>query len=322
MAAFLCNNSFHFMLMNFKLYLFAIIILVFFTACNKPISNNVTTDNYSLLLASDSMVHAIENPNITAFRNYIHQLDSSSAKSMDLSLKEFKRIFTNKSTGLCDTAYLVYQQFIDTIELKINDKLLNDTTQYMPLFTSTNAPQELVNANKELIKYGFKYVASEGQVYIEQDRSYVLKNLLSLFSESMKTYLQQIEKENREGFMADASIVIQPKQHVDRIIWYENFISDNPDFILIKNCKSYKKAYLTYLFSGIDNTRLFADKEKMILSPYFINAYNYVLKAYSDSEVATLLKPLSVAIEQKQLSVVTELLKKYTIKGLIFSQNI
>ena len=308
--------------MQIKLYQLAFLLLVLFASCNKPANNQSSIANDSTLFLNDSTLQAIENPHLVAFRAYIQQLDSADAKSMELSMNEFKRIFQNKSTGLCDSAYCIYQELIDTLELKLNDKLMNDTTDYLPLFTSTTISKKLKLAKAELLKYGFRYAVSEGQVYIEQDRSYLIKNLMPLFSGPMKAYLQQIEKENREGFIDDAGIVIQPKQHVDRIIWYEQFIAENPDFMLIKNCKSYKKAYQTYLFTGIDNTRLFEDEENMVLSSYFIAAYNYLSKVYPQSELALLVQPFRLAIEQKQLSVVEGLLKKYTIKGLIFSQGI
>jgi hypothetical protein len=307
--------------MPFKLSQLAFLLMVLFASCNKPANNQSSIANDSTLFLNDSSMLS-ENADLVAFRAYIQQLDSTDAKSMELSMNEFKRIFSNKSTGLCDSAYCIYQELIDTLELKLNDNLLNDTTDYLPLFTNTTVSKKLKLAKAELLKYGFKYAVSEGQVYIEQDRSYLIKNLMPLFSEPMKAYLQQIEKENREGFIDDAGIVIQPKQHVDRIIWYEQFIAENPDFMLIKNCKSYKKAYQTYLFTGIHNTSLFEDEEKMVLSSYFVAAYSYVSKVYPQSELALLVEPFRLAIEQKQLSVVEDLLKKYTIKGLIFSQGI
>ena len=66
--------------------------------------------------------------------------------------------------------------------------------------------------------------------------------------------------------MEDAGIIITPQQYIDRVIWHEKFIADNPDFILLKNCKAYKKAYLTYLLTGIDNTSLYDydDETKLI----------------------------------------------------------
>ncbi len=67
---------------------------------------------------------------------------------------------------------------------------------------------------------------------------------------------------------------------------------------------------------------LYENEEEMKLSPYFVQAYKYLLKTYPDSETTALVLPYKQAIEQKQKSVVQELLKKYVIKGLIYSQGI
>lgn len=304
----------------FKVLVF--FVLAIFYSCNKPASENHNSGKDSSLLLTDSMVVETENPQISAYRAFVQQLDSSRAESATMAINEFKRAFTGKSTGLCDSASVVFQELMDTVELHLNQKLETDTTDYTLLFEKGKTPPQLQKIKNELLKNGFKFGTSEGMVYIIQDRSFVTQHLLPMVSEPMKAYLLQIEKENREGFMNDAAIVISPRQHVDRILWYEKFITDYPDFLLIKNCKTYKKAYLTYLMTGIDNTYLYDIEQDMKLSAYFTQAYAYLLKTYSDSETASLILPYKQAIEQKQKSVVDELLKKYVIKGLIYSQGI
>jgi len=297
-------------------------IVVCFSACkNKSAQTNIPTTD-SAFLSYDTLQVIGEDPQITTYRLHLNSLDSTKAESATLALVEFKRMFAGKSAGLCDSAYIALQELIDTVELKLNDKLQDDTTDYSAFYMDEKIPKKLELAQKTLQKDGFKFATSEGTVYIEQERSYVTKNLLTFFSLPMQTYLLQIEKENREGFMEDAGIVISPRQHVDRIIWYEKFITENPDFLLIKNCKTYKKAYLTYLMTGIDNTYLYDYDQDMKLTPYFVQAYAFLFKTYPDSEAATLILPYKQAIEQKQKSVVEELLKKYIIKGLIYSQGI
>jgi len=297
-----------------------ILILSLIACKNKSPQTDTTSANNELVF--DSLQVLQENPQIEAYRAFIHTLDSTKAESATLALNEFKRAFGGKSTGLCDSAYQVLQSLIDTVELKLNEQFQEDTTDYSALYTGEKLPEKVLEAQNALNKDGFKFGTSEGTVYIEQDRSYVTKNLLTMFSAPMQAYLLQIEKENNEGFMDDAAIVISPRVHVERIIWYEKFIAENPDFVLLKNCKDYKKAYFTYLLTGIDNTALYDNEDEMTLAPYFVQAYKYLLKTYPDSETATLVLPYKQAIEQKQKSVVQELQKKYIIKGIIYSQGI
>lgn len=305
-----------------RLHIILILLVMCFSACTTKSAQNNNTAVDSTGFNADTMQLLAENPQITAYREFVQSLDSSKAESVTLALSEFRRAFGGKSTGLCDSSYLVLQELIDTVELKLNEKFQEDTTDYSSLFINAKVPPEIAIARKALQKNGFKFRSSEGSVYIEQDRSYVIKNLLPMFSAAMQAYLLQIEKENREGFTEDAGIVISPRAHVERILWYEKFIAENQGFVLLKNCKDYKKAYFTYLLIGIDNTRLYENAALMNLTPYFVKAYDYLLKTYPDSETAALVLPYKQAIEQKQKSVVDELLKKYVIKGLIYSQGI
>ena len=306
-------------------YLIAILILspIFLIfSCKNSTKDNTKSTKDSLFLTTDTFAVETDNSQLTSFRNFLQQLDSSKAESVSFAIIEFKRTFEGKSAGLCDSAYIVLQEHIDTVELKLNEKIQEDTTDYSAAYIQPKLQGIMDKLEETLKKDGFQFTFSEGMFYIEQDRAFVTKNLLTMFTKPMQAYLIQIEKENREGFTDNAGIEITPRQHVDRIIWYEKFIAENPNFLLLKNCRTYKKAYFTYLLNGIDQTYLFENEKDMKLTPYFVQAYGYLLKTYPDSEAATLVLPYKQAIEQKQKSVVQELLKKYVIKGLIYSQGI
>lgn len=301
--------------------IFILSSLCILSACKKPVAKNLSPNNDSSTLIIDTLEIRKENSQITAYRTFLNTLDSTKAESALLALTEFKRMFNGKSVGLCDSAYVLFQEQIDTIELKLNEKLQNDTVDYSFLFQSGRISPKLLKAKNELFKNGFEFKLFEGVVYIVQNRNFIIRNLRPMLSESLQAYLLQIGRENNEGFMEDASIIISPLRHVDRILWYEKFIAENADFVYIKNCKEYKKAYLTYLLIGIDQTYLFEDDKSMKLTPYFSEAYAYLLKTYPKSETATLVLPYTQAIEHKQKMVVDELIKKYVIKGLIYSQK-
>ena len=270
---------------------------------------------------SDSLWMHQESEKIKAFRTYLHSLDSTSAQSGKLAIQDFVTRFSTESTGLADTAYLVLKQVLDTIEQEINTALLTDTTNYLMQTPAGKVSPALQKLEASLVGTGFKTLESEGFIYVVQHYSFIFQQVKNTVSNTMSEYLTQIVKENNEGFSVDAAITIQPSQHIERIVWYEQFIARNPEFVLISNCKAYKKAYLTYLFSGMDNTKLFSDLSAMRLNSYFQQAYKLVLQKYPHSECASLVKPLLHAIEQKNMNALNELLKNYSIKGFIFSQK-
>jgi hypothetical protein len=306
--------------MKQKLYVFYFLVAIFFSlvAC-KPSAKKESDDKKSnSYYADDSLIFADEDIQIAEFKSFIQDLDSTDAVSASLVLERYKSVFKDQRPGLCDTAFVVLQSVIDTIELKLNEKLYEDTTDFSPLFLNETVPPKIAKFNNTLRTNGFELQSSEGYVYVSQNRTFVLTQISDMISDELKAYLTQIELENREGFVEDASIIITPNQHVDRILWYESFVKAHPNFILIENCKSYQKAYFTYLLVGFDNTRLYENEENMILNTYYSNAYKYLLKTYPESETAQLLKPYYNAIKQAKPIIVKDLIKKYVIKGLIF----
>ncbi|MFW9598827.1 MAG: hypothetical protein ACMV0Y_12870, partial [Paludibacter sp.] len=85
------------------------------------------------------------------------------------------------------------------------------------------------------------------------------------------------------------------------------------------NCKNYRKAYLTYLLSGMDNSPLYDDVDHLQLAEYYTKAYTYLLKKYPDSETAGLVRPYYEAIRKKQKSEVNALYKKYVVAGQVYN---
>lgn len=302
----------------YKSYAIPILLFVlFFSACQKPQQENnerERIDNFN-----DTSLVRTENPKLTEFRLFVQQLDSSNINSVQLAVEKFKTTFYGQQTSLCDSGFVVFQQMMDTISTYQNIKLQTDTTEYEIYFETNQFPSKVLKYKNLLANNGFKLSNSGGMVFVEQDRSYPISLLSSMLSEPMKLYLAEIETENREGFSENAAIIISWKQHVDRIIWYENFINANPSFVFLENCKNYKKAYFSYLLTGFENTKLFIDDKQTVLNPYFNSAYSYLLQAFPNSEAAQLTTPYIETIQQNSTAARRELLKKYVIKGLIYN---
>lgn len=306
------------MRLKFNLFCFLLALLFATSAC-KPKSETAGEDKKpNRYYAEDSLIVVGDNIQLADFKVFVQDLDLEQPKSATQAIARYKADFAGQPPGFCDTAFVVLQSVIDTIELKLNVELYDDTTDFSPLFLNEDIPPYISKFNKSLQSNGFKLLSSEGYPYIIQNRSFVLSQISDMISEELKAYLTQIELENREGFVEDASIIITPKQHVDRILWYESFIKAHPKFILVENCKSYQKAYFTYLLVGFDNTRLYDNEESMTLSSYYSEAYQYLLKNYPESDTAQLLSPYYNAIKQAKPIVVKDLVKSYVVKGLIF----
>jgi hypothetical protein len=130
----------------------------------------------------------------------------------------------------------------------------------------------------------------------------------------MKSYIRQLCSEKKESAFADGAFLLEPAQYVDRLIWYEKFINENPEFLYITECKNSQRLYLTFLFYGLDNTPLLDDD---MLSVYFADANNYLQQRYSSTKTAKLAKPYFVALQQKQSQKAENIIKQYKKESII-----
>lgn len=300
--------------------MFSIVLFVTFS-CNKPSAEKNPENDSVTYHYSDTLPQIRTNIKITEYKEFINQLDKSESNSSKLAIDQFKKTFANQTKTLCDSGFVIFQQLMDSIELNLNNKLQKDTTDYSIITSGSSIPPKIQTFQTNLKQNGFKLSSSEGIAYIEQNRKFIIPIFDSLLTVSMQAYLKQIALENEQGFASDGAISITPKQHVDRIIWHENFIAANPKFVFINNCQDYKKAYFSYLLSGFENTALYTDMNTQTLSTYYTKAYNYMLSTYPNSESSNLLKPYYAAIKAKNKNSISDIYKGYVIKGLIYNMK-
>lgn len=312
-------------IMKNKVFVFLTVLSIIILTLNSCIKSNDKQSgnpaNSDVFHLTDTLSGLSENPKITEFKSFVNQLDSADVTSATKAVEKYKEIFTGQTATLCDSGFVVFQALYDSLEQNLSTKHQNDTTNYEPLLYNDQAsvPTSLKEYRKNLQLNGFKISASEGVTYIEQDRSFIARNFYGLVTPVMKDYLTELQKENKEGFAIDGTITITPRQFVDRIIWYEKFIPQNPDFVFADNCKNYQKAYLTYLLSGYENTPLYADGETRDVSDFYVNAYDYLISKFSDSQTTQIITPYYEALKLKQTEKVNAMHKDFVIKGKIYN---
>jgi hypothetical protein len=303
--------------------LFVVLSFVAFSSCGKSNEKPASTANEDTFHLTDTASTVYENPKIKEFKAFIALLDSADAASVTKATEKYKLLFAGESTLLCDSGFVVFQALYDSLEFNLSNAHQADTTNYEPLLLAdqTVVPQKLKEYRNKLKFNGFKISSSEGVTYIEQDRIFLVRNFYSFVTPVMKDYLTELQKENKEGFANEGEITISPRQLVDRNVWYEKFVYENPNFVFAKNCKDYQKAYLTYLLCGYEDTKVYVNEETKELSDFYLNAYNYLIAKYPSSKTAQTITPYYEALKQKQTSTAQSILKNYHIKGLIYGTN-
>ncbi|HEU0064851.1 MAG TPA: hypothetical protein VFQ58_07460 [Flavisolibacter sp.] len=308
-------------------YFLSLSVLLFLLSCNSVSNNKIKKvspvvkskiDNKSIISHIDSSDALAE------YRKFVSSLDTLDVSNSLKAANKYQQLLFKENSVSKERAFLTYYEFYEALERNLIHRHDEDTTNYEILFFNQDStgkklpePSRLVNYKKHLLQNGFQLTFSiDGNVSIERSLDFIIKWFYPFVSEEMREYIKQLNKENKEGFVDDGGIVIDPKQYIDRIIKWEKFASKFPTFIFIDRIVEEQHMLLTYLLEGIDNTPLMDEDNKMI-SEYYSTAYNYLQKTFPNSKTNDLVHPYYIAVLQKNKIMQANLLDNYRKKGII-----
>src|SRR5690606_1864526 len=134
-------------------------------------------------------------------------------------------------------------------------------------------PDSLQNIYEIIIENGLRVRETEGMFTLEVNPFYIQETFYSYISPNFEIYLQQLGKENLEGFAEDAAIAIPYETLVQRVIWWEEFSVNTEDTTVGALAQKQYDKYFTCLAIGMDNTPAIESQQ---LAPYFQQAYSYL----------------------------------------------
>ncbi len=261
---------------------------------------------------------------ISEYQHFISQLDTSNVQTATIAAKKYQELFTNEPPEIKDKAFVIFNAHYERLDRTINALHEKDTTNFDPLISldasgkALPISEKLKAYNDKLKRNGFEVSSSEGISYIMQDRDFFANWFYSYVSPTMKAYLLQLNKENKEGFGEDAGLIIDPKQFVDRLVWWEDFIKNDTLFILRNEAKERKKDLLTFFVNGMDNSPI-VDYATNKINDYYRKAYSYLQDTYPNSETNKVVNPYFKALSTMNNKKASEILNDYKKKGIIFS---
>jgi len=278
------------------IYLLAIVL---FTACeSKKTEQSAQASSDTLERGADKPVLtdlSFHEPRLLHYQRYLNDLDRKEAENISAATSKFKELFKPGEQSYCDSAYFLFNVFYAQVNDAINDLHFNQATpDYDSLIMNfenqtVRLSKKLTDYNDKLKSNSFEMSATEGMTFIKQDRDFVNANFYSFLTPVMTTFLEQVNRENKEGFWDDGGLVVEPQTLIDRIVWWENFERENPNF-LFRSAPATIKMYTSSVITGEDNTPLFWE-ENGPLDVYYTTAYDYLFEKYPHSRASKLLKP-------------------------------
>jgi hypothetical protein len=155
-----------------------------------------------------------------------------------------------------DAAYITFREFYYNEINQYNEQL---ETLYPELneWMNDGSDPEMKELMDRLQLCGSDLYQSEGFFYIDQRPDYFTSIFGQDGSSEMKEYLEIRSKELKEGFSEDAGLLISFEQLYDRVVVWEKYLAENPDFILNEEIKGTLSMYLSTLMTGMDNSPAF-----------------------------------------------------------------
>ena len=294
-----------------------------FTACNQ--SQNNTTANQSPIDTS-AFKMPVRQPStaLSAYQSFIDTLDSLDVNTASLAAQKYQILFQQEEAPIRDSGYILFNNYYEKLERNLNELHVKDTADYYALLPgyTTNKRNTPTDRQKQYVeslhKNGFQLASAEGMTYIIPDLDVISSWFDAYVTPTMKEYLIQLNKENKEGFAADAGITISPQQLVDRTTWWEGFIKRNPSFVLLNETKEQRKYLFTVLILGMENTPV-KSYQNGDLEPFYKTAYDYLQKTYPESETNQLVAPYYKALQRKQTKLADSLINEYRSKGYLMN---
>lgn len=299
--------------------IYSLCFLTILLACNETQNKRTNTAHSDTTTVGNSTKSFDV---INEYKQFVSKLDTFNVETATIAAKKYQELFQNVDVTIKDEAFVIFNTHYEKLDKNINELHEKDTTNFDPLImldaSGKGLPvsKKLREYNDRLKRNGFEVSSTEGISYIQQDRDFIAKNFYTYVSPTMREYLEQLNKENKEGFQEDAGLTIEMKQYVNRLVWWDQFIHKNLGFISIDKAKENRKYFLTFFLQGMDNSPVIS-YETNTIDDYYKTAYTYLQNNFPNSETNKIVNPYFKALLQNDKRKATALINEYKKSGVI-----
>lgn len=278
---------------------FIILVLTLMMFCFSCRENKTVNQDKMIDLNDSSKKESIKAENNTHLQNYIKYL--ATLKEIDITsiskaISYFDSGFDKIDSEIFDKLFAEFNNFYEKVmnyqknqfsefeyneQLKIYEAMFDITSQTEDWIPPDDNQKNYANFLKE---NGLNLCNLEGNIYICIDYVYIFNKIKDKISLPTEQYLIQLQSESEELYTSDAGIIVPIETIANRIIFWENFIKDNKEFIYINEATKLFTEYKKAFFYGSENTPAF-NIETKALNQEFKEGYNFIIENYSKSEI-------------------------------------
>ena len=236
--------------------------------------------------------------------DYLLALDSNDIESVDKAITKYNELFDDKDSIENDKGVALILNYMEMITMNASGSAFEGGVNYRPLVDveveggEQDIPSELSDAYAKISRNGFRVRETEGMFTLEINPFFIQETFYPYVSPNFEIYLQQLGKENLEGFAEDAAIAIPFQGLVQRVIWWEEFSHNTQNTIAGDLAQRRYNKYFNCLTIGMDNTPAIESEQ---IAPYFQQAYTYLEDFAPQSDTYQKLQPYIALLQDQKL---------------------
>jgi len=282
-----------------KLLRISVLFSLILTACVSNNKEQQSTDSTSIENSDEYNLTKAE-----ALEDYILALDSTDVESIGKATVKFKELFEQKENSDNDKGVALIMDFIDKVSMYASRSVFDEEVNYRPLVNiefdggKEAVPNDLEQTYDLINRNGLRVRETEGMFDLEPNPIYFQENFYPYISSNLEILLQQLGRDNMEGYADDAAISIPFQTLVQRTIWYEDFANKTKGTTAGDKAKKEYDKYFVTLTIGMDNTPAIESQQ---ISPYFQEAYTYLKDFSPNSETYKRLEPYITLLQEQKI---------------------
>ncbi|MBK6952815.1 MAG: hypothetical protein IPH24_12400 [Crocinitomicaceae bacterium] len=215
------------------LFLLSTITILFSCAGNAPESDTTTE---TTTVSNDSLVAGAA---FTEFTNYVGSLENT-VENIDSAFARFENLKVDFTQEEKDSAFFVMRDYLWDFEVAADEQEIT-------------SEDDMKKLDKKYSKYGFVMSYNEGYAYLMPDMKFLSKKFKNDISVELDDYVD-IMKISHSQLTSDAGLIIEWSELADRILTYEEFITENTDSKYWENVLSNYVEETNFLLWGLDNS--------------------------------------------------------------------
>lgn len=212
------------------------------------------------------------------FKEFIKNLDKSDFYAISTTANYLSVFLPKTEQQYRDSTYLYFVDVFYTVVNKQTDSLNFKYPAVMRKLEQNKIDEDTKSFEEFLKLFGTGLFMSEGMFYLDVDSNYFLRIFDKQVSNGLNKYLNLRSLELSEGFSEDAGLLISFDKVYERVVKWEELITEYPNSIMLNSANFYFETYLETLLTGMDNSRVF-DFESKKLNSHVKEIFDSVIKA-------------------------------------------